>query len=404
MKIRQVFFWLHLAAGAIAGIVVFIMSVTGVMLMYEKQMMTWVDTKDKSVAPPPGASRLPVEALLAKVRDEKQALPATIAIQSDPREPAALAFGREGMQYVNAYTGDTLGGGATGLRQFFRTMTDWHRWLGVTGEGRDTARAITGACNLAFLFIVVSGLYLWWPRKWTWQHVKPVVLFRGGLSGKARDFNWHNVIGVWGFVPLFFVVLSGSVISYPWMSNLVYRVAGTEVPTAPGRGGEKKGGSEKKGGFEKKGAKKGFAEGPRVNLDLTGFNDAWAAAEKQVPGWKTITLRLPVNDRAPLAFTIDEGYAGQPQKRATLTVARNGEVERLETFSDFDAGRRLRSWLRFVHTGEYYGIPGQTIAGIASAGAAVLVWTGLALALRRFAAWRSRSSRAQQHEVAEVAR
>jgi hypothetical protein len=33
---------------------------------------------------------------------------------------------------------------------------------------------------------------------------------------------------------------------------------------------------------------------------------------------------------------------------------------------------------------------GQTIAGLASAGAVVLVWTGISLALRRFSAWRSR--------------
>jgi hypothetical protein len=33
---------------------------------------------------------------------------------------------------------------------------------------------------------------------------------------------------------------------------------------------------------------------------------------------------------------------------------------------------------------------GQTIAGLASAGAVVLTWTGVTLALRRFSAWRKR--------------
>jgi uncharacterized iron-regulated membrane protein len=47
-----------------------------------------------------------------------------------------------------------------------------------------------------------------------------------------------------------------------------------------------------------------------------------------------------------------------------------------------------------VHTGEYYGLIGQTIAMIVSAGAVVLVWTGLALTWRRFTAWRRRSPRA----------
>ena len=47
-------------------------------------------------------------------------------------------------------------------------------------------------------------------------------------------------------------------------------------------------------------------------------------------------------------------------------------------------------WLRFIHTGEAFGLAGQTVAGLVSAGGAVLVYTGLALALRRLAAWRRR--------------
>jgi uncharacterized iron-regulated membrane protein len=43
--------------------------------------------------------------------------------------------------------------------------------------------------------------------------------------------------------------------------------------------------------------------------------------------------------------------------------------------------------MRFGHTGEYWGLAGQTIAGIVSLGAAVLMWTGLALAWRRFRTW-----------------
>ena len=44
-----------------------------------------------------------------------------------------------------------------------------------------------------------------------------------------------------------------------------------------------------------------------------------------------------------------------------------------------------RLWMRFLHTGEALGAGGQLMAGIASLGAAMLVWTGLALALRRLA-------------------
>ena len=92
-------------------------------------------------------------------------------------------------------------------------------------------------------------------------------------------------------------------------------------------------------------------------------------------------------------MTIDEGYGGQPQKRGTLTITRAGAVERWDTFADLSVGRRLRSWLRFVHTGEYYGLIGQTIAGLVSIGGVVLVWTGVSLAIRRFLNWIASRSR-----------
>ena len=65
-----------------------------------------------------------------------------------------------------------------------------------------------------------------------------------------------------------------------------------------------------------------------------------------------------------------------------------GRELRWEPFEAGTAGRRLRSILRFAHTGEVLGLAGQTVAGLVSLGAMVLVWTGLALSWRRLTSWR----------------
>jgi len=57
--------------------------------------------------------------------------------------------------------------------------------------------------------------------------------------------------------------------------------------------------------------------------------------------------------------------------------------------------------MRFAHTGEVLGLAGQTVAGVASAGAVVLVWTGMALALRRARAWLSRRRSRAAMSIAE---
>jgi uncharacterized iron-regulated membrane protein len=57
-------------------------------------------------------------------------------------------------------------------------------------------------------------------------------------------------------------------------------------------------------------------------------------------------------------------------------------------------GQRARIWVRFSHTGELGGVAGQVLAGIGCVGGGFLVWTGVSLACRRFAAWRARRARA----------
>ena len=123
-----------------------------------------------------------------------------------------------------------LGETSQRTQAFFRAVTEWHRWLGAQGENHETAKAITGACNLGFLFLVSSGFYLWWPRKFTWTQVRSIAWFKLRLTGKARDFNWHNVIGFWCCVPLFVITLSGIVISYQWANDLVYRAVQEQPP------------------------------------------------------------------------------------------------------------------------------------------------------------------------------
>ena len=384
MTIRKAVFWLHLAAGVTGGAVILVMSITGVLLMYEKQVTDWADRGYRVSASAGAATRLPIETLLSRVRSLRPALPAAVALKADGSEPAAFSYGRNSVLYVDPYTGSILGEGSKSVRAFFQATTSWHRWLAQEGSGRATARAVTGACNLAFLFLTLSGAYLWLPRRWSWSGVRAVALFRGGLKGKARDFNWHNVAGLWCLVPLLVIVASGVVMSYPWANRLVYTLAGS-APLAFIGG---VGGGPRTGGP------------PRGEIDTSGLNELWARAESETPGWQSISLRLSGLNGRGTVFTIDRGDGYKPQTRDTLTLdRRTGAVIRREPFGSGDAGRRLRLWLRFAHTGEYYGAVGQTVAGIASAGAALLVWTGLSLALRRFSRWRERRTAPAPAEI-----
>jgi uncharacterized iron-regulated membrane protein len=419
MKLRSVLFWMHLIAGTIAGVVILVMSVTGTLLTFQQSVLQIIERSQRFVAVPSGANRLGVDVLLERVRAASpDAQPTTLTLSSDPAASATVALGTQGTVFVNPYTGEILGTGSVRARGFYRSVTNWHRWLAVEGEHRTTARAITGACNAAFLVLAVTGVYLWWPRQWTAKHVSAVTLFRSGLRGKARDFNWHNVIGFWSAPVLIVLTMSGMVISYPWASNLLYTLTGSPRPVVAGRGGgpgapgvEGPRGRGGRGaapqGAERQGANRrepataaaanqGHGAGtpqaePAGAVTVASLESLVARAEQRLPTWRTMIIRLPPRPGGPVSFSMSDREHWNSFARSTLAVnGVTGAETSWEPYAQANRGQKLRGWMRFAHTGELGGRLGELVAGLASAGGAFLVWTGISLALRRFAAWSAR--------------
>lgn len=362
---RKIIFWLHLTAGITAGAVIFIMSVTGALLAFEKNIVEFAERDMRVVAPRENARKLSAREILAKAREAKpDAKFSAIFLQNEPNAAWQVGLGRDGQIFVNPFTGEISGEGAKGVRGFFRGVTDWHRWLAVSGDNRPIAKAVTGACNLAFLFLAVSGVYIWFPRRLSSKHFKPVLWFRRGLRGRARNFNWHNVIGFWSSLVLIILTITAAVISYQWASNLVYTLTGNEVP-------------------QQQAAQQLNQQSEQSVALPENINELWSRAENHSENPKSISLRLPVAKDA--VFTIDEGRYWNRFGRSTLTInPQTAEIAKWESYGEQNSGRRLRSWMRFTHTGETGGFVGQLIGFIACIGGAFLVWTGFSLALRRF--------------------
>ncbi len=363
---RKTVFWLHLGCGVAVGLVVLMMSVTGVLLAYERQALAWVDQAYR-VEPPANSARLPLSDLSA--RAASAGLDATtLTISADPAAPVVATAGREGRLHLNPYTGEVLPEQDSALPGFFSTIEDWHRWFNASGDNRDTARMVTGVSNLAFLFLVVSGLYLWVPKLLKWRLFKLNLWFLPKYpTSRARDYNWHHVFGIWSAIPLVVVIATAVVFSFSWANALVYRSFGEELPVRRGPPGE--------------------ARGPAGEPSAPGaqsLDALFARAAQQVTDWKTLSVTLAPSAAREVEFRIDTGNGGQPQRRHALALhADTGEVVRWQPFSSQSAASRTRALIRFLHTGEALGLVGQTIAALVSFTTIFMVWTGFALAWRR---------------------
>ncbi|MDE2849734.1 MAG: PepSY-associated TM helix domain-containing protein [Acidobacteriota bacterium] len=373
MSLRRALFWIHLAVGVTAAVVILMLAVTGVILTYEAQLNEWALRDYRADPPSPGVAPLGLDELIARVAGGTPAGPVTSAeLHRDPREPAVVGLDDGATVYVDRFTGERLGNGDTRTRRFLRSVMYWHRWLALDGEHRIIGRTVVATANLGFLFLLVSGIYLWWPStrsRAAWKHG---LWFRPRLRGRARDYNWHKVIGFWSAVPLVIIVVSGATISYQWAADLVHRLAGDTPP------------------FQQspRPPQPDVWETPSAAPDpatpLVELQALAAKAGAATPGWRTLTIDLPESTHDPVVVTVDRGTGRQPSKREDLLFDRaTGELVGRAGYPTFTRGFKIRRWLRFAHTGEVYGVVGQTIAGVVSLGVSVLVWTGLAMSWRR---------------------
>jgi uncharacterized iron-regulated membrane protein len=408
MNFRTVLFWIHLVAGLISGLSIGIMCFTGTVLAFEKELVAWSERDARLVAAPaPGTPRLSFEAMQAKLREAQPDLrPGSIVVQNDPRAAVSFSAGRGGGFYVNPYTGEVRAPRSKAMADFMHTMVDWHRFLGFHGEvSRPRGKLVNGICNLAFFVLAVTGLWLWMPRSWSWRALRPVIWFRQNSSGKARDFNWHNAIGFWSAPILIVLTLTAVPISFRWGGTLIYTLTGTEAPA---------GGSAGPSAF---GGPPVDVPPPPPGAKPLGRDALFAAVQAAVPEWRTITLRTggPSGGRGPRqpqpaataesaerrtpegssragstaaaapSFTVRE-KASWPRTASTTVVLDpyTGAVLRRTGYADLNAAQQVRSWTRFLHTGEAVGPLGQFFAGLASLGGVFLVYTGFALSWRRF--------------------
>ena len=380
-RLRRVLFWTHLTAGLCLALPIFVLCITGFLMTYERQMEARVEHLHfKSHPPASDAPALGFEALIAAIHGARGVEPESITVFADAARPLEIQLPGKppSVLYIDSYSGAILGEPSPNFRQVFRRIRAWHLALGVSGKQHLHFRALVNGANLAAFFLAVFGVFLWMPRRWRWQSLRPVIMLHRNQRGRARDFNWHNAIGIWSAAPLLIIIWTAMAMSYGWARQLTDRVirAGNAEWLAWH-------------GADAAAVATGFAvpDNEVPGAPLNSLDALMAHAKAQKPGWKAITMLVPRREAKRLYFTIDMNGDGireifglglDPAGRMVSLVREGGDGVSSTTF------------VRYGHTGEAWGIAGQTIAGIASFGGAMLVWTGISLSLRRFRLWRSR--------------
>lgn len=403
--VRPLLFWLHLAIGVAAGAVILVMSVTGALLAFQPQIIRFIDRDVRTVSVPAGQTPLSPHELLARVAEARPDVhPSSVTVSHEPSDAVSVVADRTTL-YVDPYSGHILGSPSTAAPQVFRTIESWHRWLAAPGTWRQSGKSIADASNAVFLVLALTGLVLWWPRTAQWRQFRTVLWFRRSGTAKARDFNWHNVVGFWSAPVLIVLTATGVVMSYPAVNAWLFRVSGGPVASRAEGGrpagpeGARPGGPDGADGRRRPGGQPAAVAPVPEQIDALVARAALLSSQ-----WDSVTLRWSANAAAPVSVSVAGVSAWNAMARGTASIdPRSGEVTNWQPTGSSNLGQRVRQWVRFAHTGEVYGWPGQLAAALACVGGVVLVWTGLSLALRRLNAARARRTHVHAVQTARAA-
>lgn len=378
--LRNAWFQVHWFIGITAGIVLAVVGFTGGLLSFQHELERLLNPGVMTVTPG-SVPALEPDALLARLQAEApDRRIQAIALSADPADAVRVTFApinpeqrRGENRFADPYTGELLG--PVQGETFFRTVRELHRWL----LADDLGKQIVGASTLTLLVLCATGLYLRWPRRV--RDWRVWLLFNPRKQGRSFLWDLHSVLGTWVLPFYLLAAMTGLYWSYDWYRDGLHALSGVPRQERPAATQQPTGGGDAVRGARE--AQGGAAE-QRSALPAPSLATAWERFNRTVPGYSSVTLRLPSRPGQAVEFTYQD--PDPPHERANNRIAfdvATGEVQQHERYADKPLNAQMMGSMLPLHSGEFFGVTAQALMMLASFAMPVFAVTGWMLYLDR---------------------
>src|SRR5215213_3899716 len=100
-----------------------------------------------------------------------------------------------------------------------------HRWL--LGSNNGPGKYITGISTLLFLFILITGIILWWPK--TKNILQQRLKIKSTAGWKRLNHDLHIVLGFYSSIFLFVFAFTALAWSFEWFNKGIYKVTSSSM-------------------------------------------------------------------------------------------------------------------------------------------------------------------------------
>lgn len=391
---RKIHLWLSVPFGLIITLVCF----SGAMLVFENEANEWF-RRDLYYVETVKESPLPMDKLLEKVATT---LPDSVSvtgvsISSDPGRAyqVSLSKPRRASLYVDQYTGEVKG--KSERSGFFMFMFQMHRWLldsmNPGNEGIFWGKMIVGVSTLLLVFVLISGIVIWWPR--TRKALKNSLKITATKGWRRFWYDLHVAGGMYALIFLLAMALTGLTWSFPWYRTAFYKVFGVEVQQRAAQGHEQKSDAQKRdtklaAHREKKREGNEVRKGERSGRPENNHSDMYSVTSPFVY-WQEIYDKLGRQNPEYKQISISSGTASVSFNRFGNQRASdrysfntdNGEFTETSLYQHQDKSGKIRGWIYSVHVGNWGGMFTRILTFIAALLGAALPLTGYYLWIKR---------------------
>lgn len=391
---RKIHLWLSVPFGLIITLVCF----SGAMLVFENEANEWF-RRDLYYVETVKGSPLPMDKLLEKVATT---LPDSVAvtgvsISSDPGRAyqVSLSKPRRASLYVDQYTGEVKG--KSERSGFFMFMFRMHRWLldsmNPGNKGIFWGKMIVGVSTLLLVFVLISGIVIWWPR--TRKALKNSLKITATKGWRRFWYDLHVAGGMYALIFLLAMALTGLTWSFPWYRTAFYKVFGVEVQQRAAQGHEQKSDAQKRNTKlaahrEKKREGNEVRKGERSRRPENNHSDMYSVTSPFVY-WQEIYDKLRRQNPEYKQISISSGTASVSFNRFGNQRASdrysfntdNGEFTETSLYQHQDKSGKIRGWIYSVHVGNWGGMFTRILTFIAALLGSALPLTGYYLWIKR---------------------
>lgn len=386
---KKAFRKIHLWLSVPFGLIITVICLSGAALVFEDEV-TELCRRDLYYVEKVSGAPLPVEYLIEKVAgtlpDSVAVTGVSISSDAERAYQVNLSKPRRASVYVDQYTGEVKG--RHERAPFFLTMFKLHRWLldGMKPDGGIFwGKMIVGVSTLMFVFVLISGIVIWWPR--TKKALKNSLKIAVGKGRRRFWYDLHVAGGMYALVLLLAMALTGLTWSFSWYRTGFYKVFGVEMKQRTGHGALQTvhGTPQTAHGTPQTahGGKSGrnSSEEGRGNREHTSSYACWQQVYEELKarnaGYKQITVS---NGSASVSF---ERFGNQRAADRYAFNPQDGEITEVTLYKDTDASGKMRGWIYSVHVGSWGGMFTRILTFIAALLGGTLPLTGYYLWLRR---------------------